>query len=353
MSVEPFALLTQPLLSWFSSHARYMPWREDPTPYHVWLSEIMLQQTRVSAVIPYYERFLAALPAVEDLAACDDDRLMKLWQGLGYYSRARNLKKAAQIIVSRFGGVFPSDLSDLLSLPGVGEYTAGAIRSIAFGIPSPAVDGNVLRVWTRINGDFSDIAAEETKRVCREQLETLIPRDDASRYTQGLMELGATVCLPNGAPECGACPAAEFCAARKQGWIDRLPVKTAAKPRRVERRVVYFFFSGHRVALRRRPARGLLSGLWEYPQEPEGFDVSQWGINAADAGTFGPAKHIFSHVEWEMTSRVFDVPDGVLPEGFVWADLSQWEKQYAIPAAFGAFAPAVRARLLQTEIEGR
>ena len=206
--------ITIPLLQWFSEHARVLPWRSDPTPYHVWVSEIMLQQTRVAAVLDYYRRFMEALPAVADLAAVEEERLMKLWQGLGYYNRARNLQKAARQVMTEFGGAFPRTYEEIRSLAGVGDYTAGAIASIAFGIPVPAVDGNVLRVLARVLGDERDIGRQSTKDWARAALLDIIPAGQPGNFNQAMMELGATVCLPNGAPLCGQCPAAPFCEAR-------------------------------------------------------------------------------------------------------------------------------------------
>ncbi len=337
--------LTSPLLEWYSAYARSMPWRDDPTPYHVWISEIMLQQTRVSAVIPYYERFLEELPTIADLAACDEEKLMKLWEGLGYYSRARNLKKAAVRIMEDLSGHFPSDYHSIRALPGIGDYTAGAISSIAFGLPEPAVDGNVLRVWARITGDFSDIMAEDTRKACRETLRTAMPEGKTSEYTQALMELGATVCLPNGAPLCDQCPVSCRCVARKESLIDQLPVKTKAKPRRVERRTVYFLFYDGKVALRRRPKKGLLSGLWEFPNELAGFDLSLWNVSGREEASFGSGKHVFSHIEWHMDSQVFSLDSPHLPEGFVLASAEDLKASYAVPAAFRDFMKAVEERL--------
>ena len=307
-----------PLLQWYRENARVLPWRSDPTPYHVWVSEIMLQQTRVAAVLDYYRRFMEALPTVADLAAVEEDRLMKLWQGLGYYNRARNLQKAARQVAEDFGGVFPDTYEGLLTLSGVGEYTAGAIASIAFGVPVPAVDGNVLRVVARISGDGGDIARP------------------------ALMELGATVCLPNGAPLCDRCPAADFCTARREERTGELPVKAAKKARRIENRTVFLIFWGKKVALRRRPGRGLLAGLWEYPNElsPAPCPVEAAGLSGGPAG-----KHIFSHIEWHMTAQIVEAASPELPEGWVWADRAALEREYAVPNAFQAFAGAVEARL--------
>ena len=347
MTVTPLERLPVPLLEWFGEHARVLPWRSDPAPYHVWVSEIMLQQTRVAAVLDYYARFMEEVPTAAHLAALDEERLMKLWQGLGYYNRARNLQKAARQIMDEFGGEFPSRYEDIRSLAGVGDYTAGAIASIAFGLPVPAVDGNVLRVVSRINGDGSDISLAATKERVRAELADIIPVGEASRFNQGLMELGATVCLPNGAPLCGQCPAREFCRARLEERTDVLPVKAPRKERRVEQRTVFLIFSGDRVALRRRPDKGLLAGLWEYPNEPAPTRdaLEQWGISVQAMRRGGTGKHIFSHVEWHMTAQVVQTADDPLPEGWVWADRGELERQYAVPNAFRAFEPAVKERL--------
>ena len=345
--MTPLEQLPVPLLFWFGEHARKLPWREDPTPYHVWVSEIMLQQTRVAAVLGYYERFMNEVPTVEELAALPEERLMKLWQGLGYYNRARNLQKAARQIVERFGGVFPKRYKDIRSLAGVGDYTAGAIGSIAFGLPVPAVDGNVLRVVSRINGDDSDITLAATKeRVCRE-LEKIIPVGEASRFNQGMMELGATVCLPNGAPLCEQCPAREFCRARLEERIDSLPVKAPKKARRVEERVVFLLFRERQVALRRRPDKGLLAGMWEFPNElaPAESCLREWGIDVLESCRGGTGKHIFSHIEWHMTGKIIRAGSDTLPDGGVWADRQDRARRYAGPDPFRAFEQTVKERL--------
>ena len=347
MTVTPLERLPVPLLLWYGEHARELPWRSDPTPYHVWVSEIMLQQTRVAAVLGYYARFMEEVPTVADLAALPEERLMKLWQGLGYYNRARNMQKAARQIVDEFGGEFPSRYEGIRSLAGVGDYTAGAVASIAFGQPVPAVDGNVLRVVSRVNGDESDISLASTKERVRAELANIIPVGEAGRFNQGLMELGATVCLPNGTPLCDQCPAKEFCRARLEGRTDVLPVKAPKKERRVERRTVFLVFSDGRVALRRRPDKGLLAGLWEYPNEPAPADdaLERWGIVPQSVERGGSGKHVFSHVEWHMTAVVVQTERERLPEGWVWATRRELERRYAVPNAFRAFEPAVKERL--------
>ncbi|HIR84924.1 MAG TPA: A/G-specific adenine glycosylase [Candidatus Galloscillospira excrementavium] len=340
-----------PLLTWYREHARVLPWRSDPTPYHVWLSEIMLQQTRVAAVMEYYRRFLAALPTVADLAAVEEDQLMKLWQGLGYYNRARNLQKAARQVMEDWGGQFPRTYKDLRTLAGVGDYTAGAIASIAFGEDVPAVDGNVLRVVTRITGDSGDITRADTKERIRAALADILPRGMAGEFNQAMMDLGATVCLPNGAPLCGQCPAEGFCTAHREERTGELPVKAAKRPRRVEERTVFLLFHGGRVALRRRGEKGLLAGLWEYPNEfsPASDALAAWGIEPAAEEFGGTGKHIFTHIEWHMTARLIETKGEALPEGWVWAGREELRREYAVPNAFQSFQYLVEERLRDEE----
>ncbi len=336
-----------PLLVWYREHARTLPWRSDPTPYHVWVSEIMLQQTRVAAVLDYYRCFLETAPDVASLADLPEDRLMKLWQGLGYYSRARNLQKAAKQIMVNHNGVFPNTYEDIRALAGVGDYTAGAISSIAFGLPVPAVDGNVLRVCARLTEDSSDIAAPATKKRVTTALGAIIPLDAPGDFNQALMELGATICLPNGAPLCEKCPAAAFCRACQEGRTGELPVKSPKKARRVEARTVYLLFYGDRVALRRRPDRGLLAGLWEYPNElSDGTDwPERWGLTAPSLERAGTGKHIFTHIEWHMTALTGELDSTQLPEGWVWAGREELVDTYTVPNAFRSFEQIVLDRL--------
>lgn len=329
--------LPLPLLLWFHDNARTLPWRSDPTPYHVWVSEIMLQQTRVAAVLGYYERFLNELPTVADLARCPGDRLMKLWQGLGYYSRARNLQKAARQIMDDFGGEFPNNYVNLRKLAGVGDYTAGAIASIAFGEPVPAVDGNVLRVVSRLTDDHRDVTRPEVKESIRAALVDIIPTDMPGDFNQAMMDLGATVCLPNGVPLCEKCPCGEFCTGYQKGTARDLPVKAPKKTRRVEERTVWLIFREGQVALRQRPAKGLLAGLWEYPNE-----LSPGSCPVAGKTQFAVAgKHIFTHVEWQMKAYTVAAETDVLPKGWAWADKRELETTYALPSAFEPFAHIV------------
>ena len=343
--MTPLEQLPIPLLEWYRDNARTLPWRDDPTPYHVWVSEVMLQQTRVAAVLDYYRRFMEEVPDIASLASLPEERLMKLWQGLGYYSRARNLQAAAKQIMSEHGGEFPSEYTAVRSLRGVGDYTAGAICSIAFGQSVPAVDGNVLRVVTRITGNEGDITSPAVKKQIGDVLQSVIPLQAAGQFNQALMELGATVCLPNGAPLCDRCPAREFCTALREDSIGRIPAKPPKKARRIEERTVWLIFRNGRIALRRRPSKGLLAGLWEYPNELSKALPAEWQL-ALTGERFGcTAKHIFTHIEWHMTARLAQAQSDTLPDGWVWADEAALREQYTLPNAFDGMAHLVYERL--------
>lgn len=341
---QPLDEIVIPLLDWYRENARDLPWRQTRNPYHILLSEVMLQQTRVAAVLGYYRRFLAAAPTVADLAALEEDALLKLWQGLGYYNRARNLQKAARQVMEQYGGAFPDTYEGLLALPGVGEYTAGAVASIAFDRVEAAVDGNVLRVVTRLTADPSDITKAETKRAVAAELKVVMPTAVPGRFNQALMELGATVCLPNGAPRCELCPLAHLCQARAAEDFS-YPRKPPKKARKEEQRPVFLLFYEGRVALRRRPNRGLLAGLYEYPDSLE-------GVAHEIEETVGEAVHIFTHKQWHMTAFAARAESEVLPEGWLWADWQDWKQTYSIPSAFAAFAPYVEGRLQKERYEG-
>ena len=329
------------LLPWYQENRRALPWREDRQAYHVWISEIMLQQTRVAAVMPYYRAWMEELPTAEALAAVSEERLMKLWQGLGYYSRARNLQRAARMIVEKFGGRFPETYSDLLSLPGVGDYTAGAVASIAFGQAVPAVDGNVLRVAARVADIREDIMDPRVRASFRAMMEAAMPAERPGAFNQALMDLGAMVCLPNGAPECGRCPLAGLCEANRLGMQSQLPVRRKKAARRVEEMTVYLLVRRGRIALRRRADAGLLAGLWEFPHVPgiledeeAGRPLADWGLTALEWRKRLAAKHIFTHVEWHMAGYLLEV-EGDGPD-FTWADRAGLEA-LAVPSAFGKF----------------
>ena len=296
----------------------------------------MLQQTRVAAVIPYYERFLRELPDIHALANVDDDRLHKLWEGLGYYSRARNLKRAANEIVSRFGGSMPQNYDDLLTLSGIGEYTAGAIASIAFGESVPAVDGNVLRVYARLFGVEKDIRDLAFKKEVRAFLLPLVPAENPGAFNAALMELGATVCLPNGQPKCGECPVREYCAAYREGRTAELPLLFAKKARKIERKTVFALTLNGGLIGFRRPESGLLAGLWQLPEAAGEFsdaDAARWlgqhGVVPVGELRFYERKHIFTHIEWHMRVCAAEVSAKTLPEGWVLLDES-----HALPTAY-------------------
>ncbi len=341
-----------PLLAWYGEHARILPWRENPEAYRVWISEIMLQQTRVEAVKPYFQRFLSALPHVKALAEVPEDQLLKLWEGLGYYNRARNLKKAAQIVVEEYGGILPSSYEELLKLPGIGSYTAGAVASIAYGIPVPAVDGNVLRVLSRVLESYDDILKQSTKRQMELMLAETMPRDQASAFNQGLIEIGAIVCVPNGAPKCSGCPLQSVCLTSRKGLWDTIPVKARSKPRRIEEKTILLFEVGDRIAIQKRPDTGLLASLYEFPSaeghltpEEVSWEVMRLlGEESAASREMeiqpaGTAKHIFSHVEWHMTGYRIKLKAGSCP--FLLAERQELRDRYPIPNAFLAYTKQI------------
>ena len=329
------------LLPWYRKNRRNLPWRSDRLPYHVWLSEIMLQQTRVEAVKGYYLRFLDALPDIPSLAQCDDELLHKLWEGLGYYSRVRNLKKAARIIMEQYAGIFPEQYADVLSLPGIGEYTAGAICSIAFNQPTPAVDGNVLRLVSRLADDPSPIDLPETKRRVSQLLSGIYP-PEAGEFTQALMELGATLCGPNWAPDCEHCPARGLCLGFRNGSAESLPVKSPKKPRKQEDRTLFILSCNDRFALEKRPDKGLLAGLWQFPNVAGKLDtqdaldtVSAFGLNPTDILREVEKSHIFTHIQWNMKGIYLEVAE--TGGSFHWFTTDEINTQAALPTAFRQF----------------
>lgn len=350
--------IAAPLLAWYDRGRRILPWREEPSPYHVWLSEIMLQQTRVEAVKPYYDRFLQALPDIGSLAAVDEEKLLKLWEGLGYYNRARNMKKAAQILVSEYGGQMPDDYEKIVSLPGIGSYTAGAVSSIAFGKARPAVDGNVLRVLSRLRADDRDILNANVKKSVEEELADVIPADRPGDFNQALMELGAMVCIPNGAPKCDVCPWNELCRARAEGRTGELPQKTKKKPRSIEKKTILVIQDAECVALRKRPGKGLLAGMYEFPsmeghcgEERVLAYLRELGLSPLRIRELPPAKHVFTHKEWHMTGFLVRVDELAVKgdkqklQGFIFVDPGQTRTNYPIPSAFAAYAGQVEIKV--------
>lgn len=334
------------LLHWYDLNARILEWRSNPKPYYVWISEIMLQQTRVEAVKSYFDRFIKELPTIKDLATVDEDRLMKLWEGLGYYNRARNLKKAAIVVMDQYGGELPADREELKKLPGIGSYTSGAIGSIAFQLPVAAVDGNVLRVMKRIAGSFDDITKEKIKKELEEDIEAIIPKSRPGDYNQSLMELGATVCLPNGKPLCDKCPVMHLCKAFHNGDELKIPVKPKKKERVIEEKTVLVMECAGSYAIRKRTEKGLLHGLWELPNIGGKLSIIQMEETIKKLAShvkvvrkLAEAKHIFSHKEWHMIGYYIEVErkeDVPLPE-LIWVDYQSIREDYSLPSAFEAY----------------
>lgn len=340
----PLSALPELLLPWYYVSARDLPWRQDREPYHVWLSEIMLQQTRVEAVRQYYIRFLTVLPTIADLAAAKEESLYKLWEGLGYYTRVRNLQKAAQVIMKDHNGCFPQNYDAIRALPGIGDYTAGAIASICFELPTPAVDGNVLRVVSRVTASDAPIDALSTKRCITKELAAVYPKGNCGTFTQALMELGATVCIPNGAPHCETCPLREICLAHARGMEQILPVKAKKKARRIEEKTVFLLHCEDQWAIEKRPKRGLLAGLWQFPNTegvltPEEAIrlAAQWGTEPIELEQQINRTHIFTHVEWHMTAYYIECRE--MPECFVWKQEEQFFEEIALPTAFRIVSP--------------
>ncbi len=349
----------QPLLSWYQKNARRLPWRDTKDPYRIWVSEIMLQQTRVEAVLPYYARFLARLPDVRALAECPEQELLKLWEGLGYYSRVRNMQKAAKSIMEQHGGSFPTDFADIRALCGIGEYTAGAISAFAFDRPIPAVDGNVMRVVARLCAYEGDVLSPTARRAVTKAVAEVIPEDHAANFNQALIELGAIVCLPNGEPKCDVCPLAAVCRARELSLTSALPVRKKAAPRKKELRTVLILREGDRVVLCKRPPSGLLAGLYEPPclagqQTADGLQgaLAAYGVSPLYLTPLEDAKHIFTHIEWHMVGFEVILPQGSLeklqiprngtpflpPDAFL-APREEIDERYSVPSAYSAYRP--------------
>lgn len=358
---EQLRRMVSPLLKWYDSHARILPWRENPEPYAVWISEIMLQQTRVEAVKPFFDRWMRRFPDVSALANAEEAEVLKLWEGLGYYSRARNIHKTARLVLENHSGSLPSAFQELLRLPGIGEYTAGAIGSIAFGLPVPCVDGNVMRVVARLTADKTDVAAAAAKIRFTNWVAAIIPTERPGDFNQAMMELGATVCLPNGLPKCELCPVSFLCEARLQNRVTAFPVKSGRPARKVEKKTILVLLddSGEvlKTALRRRPDSGLLAGLWEFPNvdgELAEQEVNQilhaFGLNARTLTKLKKTKHIFTHIEWEMTGYLARVDmtalsgdasaasscdaSVVAASELYWADIDLLDAKLALPSAF-------------------
>lgn len=346
--------IAKPLTTWYRERKRDLPWRHEVTAYKVWVSEIMLQQTRVEAVKPYYARFLNTFPMIETLANAEEDLLLKMWEGLGYYNRVRNMQKAAIQVMQEYDGEFPQDYEAIRNLTGIGNYTAGAIASFAFGIPKPAVDGNVLRVISRLTASYDDIMKASVRERVEEELEEVIPKDAASDFNQGLIELGAIVCVPNGAPKCFECPLSHLCRAHEQSVELELPVKSKAKERRTEKKTIFIFQDGEHLAIRKRPEKGLLAGLYEFPNveghltEEEAIAYGkQIGLAPIRIQKLEEGKHIFSHVEWQMIGYRIQVDEleRCCAEKMLFIHPEEIEREYPIPSAFETYTKQVNIKL--------
>jgi A/G-specific adenine glycosylase len=347
-----YAVIVDDLLIWFEKNKRDLPWRNTPTPYYVWVSEIMLQQTKVKTVIAYFERFIYALPDISALAQAPEEQLLKLWEGLGYYTRVRNLQKAAIIVVEKYQGKLPSDYAQLLKLPGIGSYTAGAIASIAYEIKEPAVDGNVMRVTKRVAGSFDEIGKLSVKKEIEEDLRNIMPKDKPGEFNQALMELGALVCLPNGRPLCNQCPIQRYCEAFKKNIVMELPVKAPKKTRNIQEKTILLLEYQNKYALHKRPGKGLLANLWELPNLEGKMNITkvenlmmESGIKDYEMKLLGEAKHIFTHIEWHMLgykiqimkNQEKEINQVAFLEEIIWVDRMELEKYYALPTAFSAY----------------
>ena len=356
---ECLSEIVSPLLNWYDNHARILPWRENTDPYPVWISEIMLQQTRVEAVKPYFERWMSAFPDLPSLANASEPEVLKLWEGLGYYSRVKNIHKTAKHIMDKIAGVFPSTYEELRNLPGIGEYTAGAVGSIAFQLTVPCVDGNVLRVVTRLTATDSDITTSAAKKLLTGWVSKIIPVERPGDFNQAMMELGAVVCLPNGQPRCEICPLAFLCEAYHQNRIAEFPKKSEKQPRKEEKKTVLILINDKNIALRKRPEAGLLAGLWEFPNFPGTLSeqqileiLSNWELSPLLITPLKKEKHIFTHIEWDMSGYMIYVrnqnkkqasfvkedtsyPDTSL--NLQWVDTDTLSDRLTLPSAFKAY----------------
>ena len=340
-------IVSERLLNWYDAGRRILPWREDATPYHVWVSEIMLQQTRVEAVKPYYDRFIKALPDIEHLARAEEEELLKLWEGLGYYNRVRNLKKAAQVIMEEYGGVMPKEYEELIKLPGIGSYTAGAVSSIAYGRKVPAVDGNVLRVLSRLKGDERDISQQRVRTAIEEELRLSMPEERPGDFNQALMELGAVVCIPTGVPHCEECPWENSCMAHLQKRELDFPCKMPKKPRVIEKKTVLVIKDENKAALKKRPKDGLLAGMYEFPcLEGHLTDgqvleyLKEEGLSVLKIEPLRSSRHIFTHKEWHMIGyavKVDELAENKNSGNMIFVEYQEARERYPIPSAYRAY----------------
>lgn len=343
-----YSEITEYLLHWYDYNRRILPWRDTPSPYYVWVSEIMLQQTRVEAVIPYFDRFIFNLPNIEALAIVDEEKLLKLWEGLGYYNRVRNLQKAAKVILKEHDGDLPSSIEILLTLPGIGPYTAGAIASIAYQVPVPAIDGNVYRVTKRIAGSFDDITKLSVKKELEKDLLEIIPKDRPGDFNQSIMDLGATICIPNGKPYCEKCPVMHLCKAYHNGTMESIPVKPAKRSRVVEEKTILVMEYKNRIGIIQRKKKGLLGGLWGFPSidqhlEMEGIEryLEEQGL-IGEVQRLGQAKHIFTHIEWHMIGYYIRLNRLPKDNQIIWATKEELDSRYTLPTAYKKYKTMIK-----------
>lgn len=349
--------IAHPLLEWYDKGHRMLPWRENKDAYRIWVSEIMLQQTRVEAVIPYYQRFLENFPDIAALAAAEDEKLLKCWEGLGYYSRVRNMKKAALTVMEQYNGRMPDTWEELQKLSGIGSYTAGAIASIAYNRPAPAVDGNVLRILSRLRMDGEFINLPAVKRRVEEELTAVMPKERPGDFNQAMMELGATVCIPNGTPKCGECPWSRLCLAKAADCMEEFPKKEAKKKRTVEKKTVLILKEGNKIAIHKRPDKGLLAGMYEFPML-EGhllendviLQLKEKGLSAVRIERLPEASHIFSHKEWHMVGYAVRVDElepktNAASHEYYFVEIEETEEKYPIPSAFAVYASYMKLKL--------
>ncbi len=344
--------IVKPLCDWYQISKRDLPWRKDTLPYHIWISEIMLQQTRVEAVKVYYERFMKELPNIDALANVEEERLLKLWEGLGYYTRAKNLKKAAVKIIDEYQGKMPNTYEEIIQLPGIGEYTAGAIASIAFCEKVPAIDGNVFRVIMRIQNSKRNISKLSTKKELFQELSESMP-ENSGIFNQALMELGATVCVPNGEPHCNICPLKEMCKAFQEGTMLELPIKDSKKEKVMEEYTVFILLNYNKVAIHKRPSKGLLASLYEFPNVNQKLNVEEAlkylkekGYTVLRILEMESSKHIFTHKIWQMTNYIVYIEEA--EDKNDWISVTTLLKQYALPSAFKK-----QLELLKEEVRNR
>ena len=351
------------LVSWYRKNKRSFPWRDTKDPYHVWISEIMLQQTRTEAVISYFERFLKQVPDIKALSLIKDDDLNRLWEGLGYYSRARNLKKCAIKLMEDHNGKLPEDHEALLKLPGIGPYTAGAIMAIGFGRPYPAIDGNVLRVLARYFAIADDIRQDATKKLITKSVEDYYRKEDQDRefvkdLTQAFMDLGAVVCIPNGAPRCDECPLKDHCEACKKKLIDKIPYRSPLKQRKIIDRTLFIIRNGDRFLLRKREEKGLLAGLYEFIGVDEKLNakktkeyLTEKGYDVLHLKKLPDSKHVFSHIEWHMDAYEVKIGNWDIPlkENEILVNKAELQK-LAIPSAFKTYIEYYALRESEDEL---